>query len=331
MKGEDKSKRPSRVSLPVQFLWLAVAATSFSPRLSDAFLPPTTRPAALSATHAKTNNNKASSRRILMVSAASNRGTSGSNKGNEKVKIAAAANAKSVAAAGASHQPPTSTTPSTTIEPPGLGGRSGIRPDVNNLKRNLVQEAVRAYKSELLELLGTPSSVGDKRIQINASVSDSSGGTNDNVGSNGGASSDAASSAASSALYGNGSAAVTEYDETKDGGKPVAYYKYGPGSALTGRTYAGEWATRDDLIEDKLAALVQVNPRFSLVVLLSYLLVNTGTNIDNSSHFMHVLFQLSCRRTQYQRRPIPTYSRDSGNLSFPLTVRLILSIRHDLF
>jgi len=187
-----------------------------------------------------------------MVSAASGRGTNGSNKGNEKVKIAATATA-----GGASHQPPTSTTPSTTVEPPGLGGRSGIRPDVNNLKRNLVQEAVRAYKSELLELLGTPSSVADKRIQIHA---DSSGGTSDNVVSNGGAGSDAASSAASSALYGNGSAPVMEYDEAKDGNKPVAYYKYGPGSALTGRTYAGEWATRDELIEDKLAALVQANP-----------------------------------------------------------------------
>ena len=149
-------------------------------------------------------------------------------------------------------------TPLTTAsEPPGLGGKSGIRPDINSLKRNLVQEAVKAYKSELLELLGTPHggkeyfppTAGNVAAKNAAGTSGSTGNTSSNP------------SATSSPLYGSGSAASAEtqlYDEARDGGRPVSYYKYGPGAAAYGRTYAGEWATRDELIEEKLAALVQV-------------------------------------------------------------------------
>jgi len=43
----------------------------------------------------------------------------------------------------------------TTIR--GIGGEGGLVYDVNKVKRNLVQEAVRAYKNELLYLLATPS------------------------------------------------------------------------------------------------------------------------------------------------------------------------------
>ena len=114
----------------------------------------------------------------------------------------------------------------------GLGGRSGIRPDVNSLKRNLVQEAVRAYKSEFLDLLGNPAASGSA--------------------------SSIASAAASSASAASTDGAVISYRASIDT-MPVSYYKYGPGAALSGRTYSGEWATRDELIEDKLAALVQVN------------------------------------------------------------------------
>jgi hypothetical protein len=44
----------------------------------------------------------------------------------------------------------------------GIGGQGGIVYDVNKVKRNLVQETVIAYKSELLDLLGTPSSLTDE-------------------------------------------------------------------------------------------------------------------------------------------------------------------------
>lgn len=160
----------------------------------------------------------------------------------------------------------TTTTPLTTAsEPPGLGGKSGIRPDVNSLKRNLVQEAVRAYKSELLELLGTPHG-GKEYFQPAAAAV--AGGSTPAAGKKNAAAAIGANanpiSASSSPLYANGSGSDAQqlYDEDRDGGKPVSYYKYGPGSAAYGRTYAGEWATRDELIEDKLAALVQVSLRY---------------------------------------------------------------------
>ena len=156
------------------------------------------------------------------------------------------------------------TTPLTTAsEPPGLGGKSGIRPDVNSLKRNLVQEAVRAYKSELLELLGTPH--GGKEYFQPTAAAVAGGGTTTANGKNKNAAGTGANAnpttASSSPLYANGSGSDAQqlYDEDRDGGKPVSYYKYGPGAAAYGRTYAGEWATRDELIEDKLAALVQVS------------------------------------------------------------------------
>jgi hypothetical protein len=41
----------------------------------------------------------------------------------------------------------------------GIGGKGGIVYDVNKVKRNLVQETVRAYKGQLLDLLATPPSV----------------------------------------------------------------------------------------------------------------------------------------------------------------------------
>ena len=156
-------------------------------------------------------------------------------------------------------QPPV--TPLTTAsEPPGLGGKSGIRPDVNSLKRNLVQEAVKAYKSELLELLGTPHG-GKEYFPPTAAAVATKNASGSSTSSTSNTSSDPAS-ATSSPLYGSGgSAAGAEtqlYDEARDGGRPVSYYKYGPGAAAYGRTYAGEWATRDELIEEKLAALVQV-------------------------------------------------------------------------
>ena len=154
-------------------------------------------------------------------------------------------------------QPPV--TPLTTAsEPPGLGGKSGIRPDVNSLKRNLVQEAVKAYKSELLELLGTPHG-GKEYFPPTAAAGATKNASGS--GSTSKTSSDPAL-ATSSPLYGSGGSpagAETQlYDEARDGGRPVSYYKYGPGAAAYGRTYAGEWATRDELIEEKLAALVQV-------------------------------------------------------------------------
>ena len=156
-------------------------------------------------------------------------------------------------------QPPV--TPLTTAsEPPGLGGKSGIRPDVNSLKRNLVQEAVKAYKSELLELLGTPHG-GKEYFPPTAAAVATKNASGSSASSTSNTSGDPAS-ATSSPLYGSGgSAAGAEtqlYDEARDGGRPVSYYKYGPGAAAYGRTYAGEWATRDELIEEKLAALVQV-------------------------------------------------------------------------
>lgn len=40
----------------------------------------------------------------------------------------------------------------------GIGGQGGIVYDINKIKRNRVQETVKAYKLELLDLLGTPSS-----------------------------------------------------------------------------------------------------------------------------------------------------------------------------
>lgn len=40
---------------------------------------------------------------------------------------------------------------------PGIGGEGGVTYDVNSLKRNLLQETVRAYKMELLALLQSPS------------------------------------------------------------------------------------------------------------------------------------------------------------------------------
>ena len=158
---------------------------------------------------------------------------------------------------------PATTTPLTTAaEPPGLGGKSGWHPDVNSLKRNLVQEAVRAYKSELLELLGTPH--GGKEYFQPTAAAVAGGGTTTADGKNKNAAGAGANAnpttASSSPLYANGSGSDAQqlYDEDRDGGKPVSYYKYGPGAAAYGRTYAGEWATRDELIEDKLAALVQV-------------------------------------------------------------------------
>lgn len=161
---------------------------------------------------------------------------------------------------------PATTTPLTTAaEPPGLGGKSGWHPDVNSLKRNLVQEAVRAYKSELLELLGTPHG-GKEYFQPTAAAVAGGGATPAAAAAATGASASAnasptSASASSSPLYANGSGSDAQqlYDEDRDGGKPVSYYKYGPGAAAYGRTYAGEWATRDELIEDKLAALVQVS------------------------------------------------------------------------
>ena len=39
----------------------------------------------------------------------------------------------------------------------GIGGQGGIVYDINKVKRNRVQETVKAYKLELLDLLGTPS------------------------------------------------------------------------------------------------------------------------------------------------------------------------------
>lgn len=162
----------------------------------------------------------------------------------------------------------TTTTPLTTAsEPPGLGGKSGIRPDVNSLKRNLVQEAVRAYKSELLELLGTPHG-GKEYFQPTAAAVVGGGASTTVKGQKNAAATANANpaSASSSPLYANGSGSNAQqlYDEDRDGSKPVSYYKYGPGAAAYGRTYAGEWATRDELIEDKLAALVQV--RLSSIV-----------------------------------------------------------------
>ena len=158
----------------------------------------------------------------------------------------------------------TTTTPLTTVsEPPGLGGKSGIRPDVNSLKRNLVQEAVRAYKSELLELLGTPHGGKEYFQPTAAAVATANGKKNVAAAATGANASPISVSASSSPLYANGSGSDAQqlYDEDRDGGKPVSYYKYGPGAAAYGRTYAGEWATRDELIEDKLAALVQVSLR----------------------------------------------------------------------
>ena len=158
----------------------------------------------------------------------------------------------------------TTTTPLTTAsEPPGLGGKSGIRPDVNSLKRNLVQEAVRAYKSELLELLGTPHGGKEYFQPTAAAVATANGKKNAAAAASDANASPITVSASSSPLYANGSGSDAQqlYDEDRDGGKPVSYYKYGPGAAAYGRTYAGEWATRDELIEDKLAALVQVSLR----------------------------------------------------------------------
>mmetsp|Transcript_22887 Transcript_22887/g.32260 ORF Transcript_22887/g.32260 Transcript_22887/m.32260 type:complete len:664 (-) Transcript_22887:104-2095(-) len=52
--------------------------------------------------------------------------------------------------------PTSSTSTSTTTTTIGIGGQGGIIYDVNKLKRNLVQEAVREYKKELLVLLAAP-------------------------------------------------------------------------------------------------------------------------------------------------------------------------------
>lgn len=43
----------------------------------------------------------------------------------------------------------------------GIGGKDGLVYNVNKLKRNLVQETIRAYKGELLELLGFPPTLND--------------------------------------------------------------------------------------------------------------------------------------------------------------------------
>jgi hypothetical protein len=67
------------------------------------------------------------------------------------------------------------TTPISNTESPdttnntivGIGGKGGLVYDVNRLKRNLLQETVRAYKRELWELLSSPSSpVMDEEEEI---------------------------------------------------------------------------------------------------------------------------------------------------------------------
>jgi hypothetical protein len=51
----------------------------------------------------------------------------------------------------------------------GIGGKGGIVYDVNKVKRNLVQETVRAYKGQLLDLLATPpSAVEAAAMEINS-------------------------------------------------------------------------------------------------------------------------------------------------------------------
>jgi len=197
-----------------------------------------------------------------------------------------------------SKQKPPATAPSTPLttasEPPGLGGSSGIRPDVNSLKRNLVQEAVRAYKSELLELLGTPHGGRDYFQPTAAAMA---GTTTGNRNSN--------PTAASSPLYANGSSAETQlYDEARDGAKPVSYYKYGPGAAAYGRTYAGEWATRDELIEDKLAALVQVRK---------------GAVLKRVHLFIYGTFRRSARMSRVAGSKYLSVARDVFTLDSPLS------------